>query len=137
MNASGTVAFSFGGIPYQSFAVARGTIQQTSSQELSGVSVQFQNVDQLFGSLVLNNINIIRGQPVTISGVMMSSGTNVPISNNVSDLISVIDGTIGQIRIDQDNITMQLNYDIEDITVDSPRRFYAGADGFHFLPPIG
>ncbi len=135
--ASGTVAFSFGGIPYQSFAVTRSRIQQTSDQELSGVGVSFQNVDQIFGALILNNIDQIRGQSVTISGVMLASGTNAPISNNVEDLISVIDGTIGQIRVDQDNVDMNLDYDIEDITVDSPRRFYAQADGFVFLPPVG
>lgn len=134
---TGTVAFTFGGQVYSSFAVQRGTIQQTSDQELSGIAIQFQNVDQVFGSLIANNLNEIRGQTVTISGIFLASGTNAPISNSVDDLVPVIDGRVGQIRIDENNVGIQLTYDIEDVTVDSPRRFYAQADGFNFLPPIG
>lgn len=134
---SGTLSFTFGGIPYQSFSVGRGTTQQTSDQQVSSVAVEFQNVDLAFGALITNNQDQIRGQPVTISGVMLSSGTNTPISDNVEDLIPVLDGAIGPIKVDHDKVSMQLDRDIEDTTVDSPRRFYAGADGFVFLPPVG
>ena len=129
---SGTIALSFGGNLYNSFPITRSPVRSTADTEVDGVSVKFQNVDQVFGALL--ETNDLRGSTVTISGVFLASGTNAPITQDPDDLIPIFDGTIGTMEVTEDNVQMQLNFAIKDIRVDVPRRFYGPGDGFHFVP---
>lgn len=126
------IAFSFGGQLYQSFAIQRSPVKSTADSEVDSVAVQFQNVDQVFGSLLLNND--IRGRPVTISGIFLASGTDAPISQSNDDLVPVFKGTIGSFTVDEDQVKMQLNFAINEVTVESPKRFY-GPPLFDFIVP--
>lgn len=119
-------SFTFGGQPYTSFGLTRGTIDTKQDTTIPSMAIQFQNVDLAFGALVLDND--IRGARVTISGVLLASGTNSPISNNLADTRHIYDGKIGAIKINEETVTVQVNPGMTSITTTVPRRFYGQPD---------
>ena len=131
---SGTTALTFGGIAYTSFPLARSPIRSSSDGEVDGLSVEFQNVDQVFGAVLENNVDALSGATVTISGVFLASGTNAPVTQTQADLIPVFDGNIGTIEVNDEKVKVQVNFPIKDIRAIVPRRTYSQADGFTFVP---
>lgn len=117
------VAFSFAGQDYQSFQISRSKVQTNATNEISGCSVRFQNVDQAIGAIILNND--ITGGEVSVSGIFLSSGTNQPISNSNLDLVPVFRGTIGATSFDSKFVEIQLDRPLKDIRSRIPRRYYS------------